>query len=776
MKKYLFIIILSGLFFLPKVSFGDTFGNTFIGASPNGDQVDYCEVTSSTLAFDGANVTSITSYVFTGTAENFKAVIYSDVAGQPKSLLATGAATAMPTTAGWVTSTISLSLNAGKYWLGACTQSGTGQVWITDPGSGNNVYWFTAAGSYATPPATWTDYGNNRTRQDSFFATYTTGGAPTLDQESFRFRNDNGDEASATWLTDQDATTTNPLNTNTRVRFIVNASGTIAASQYQLEFKRHASSTYESVATSSATASFGATGADATDGTTALTIPFPAGVQTGDMLVTVVGAKIAGIYPTTPAGWTLPLNSTSTGGRGASGAADRGTSTVTMFLREAQSAESGNLSVTITSGNSAAGTMFVYKKGIGDYWDYAASKGGVNVTSTNIFITGNVDMGVKKDDIVVSAFVPNGDAGDWSNEKITQSGVTYTTNTERVENPSTQGDDLELVVSDHTVTAGVSAGVPTYSASSSAGAANFPAGGAVMMRLRRIPKPILLASSTYINANAASSTTGQLTPPTSKEYIYTGSFGNINTSTTIKSINNQIVGSKFILSEQGIITKIRPYVYDNFGLSSINIKCGIYSSSSILLAESMNLTKSVPVFYGGYVDLLMTTYPVLSADTYILTCGSSQSWNITANTGDINQGVTTTIVYPTFPSSPAFNQNNYSFSIYANYSTSSFTGIFNPGYISDDTNSLPSLSITPNGYTELEWNFIATSTAVDGDVYDFRVTKNGTPLDTYSKSPNLTIGVHSNPPPASNALFINAAKFLINLPGMIINLPNLIIQ
>jgi hypothetical protein len=64
--------------------------------------------------------------------------------------------------------------------------------------------------------------------------TYTT---DSLDQEGFRFRNDDGDEASATWLDSQDANVTAPLDTNTRIRFVINGVGDPAATQFQLEAK-----------------------------------------------------------------------------------------------------------------------------------------------------------------------------------------------------------------------------------------------------------------------------------------------------------------------------------------------------------------------------------------------------------------------------------------------------------------------------------------------------------------------------------------------------------
>lgn len=77
------------------------------------------------------------------------------------------------------------------------------------------------------------------------------------------------------------------------------------------------------------------------------------------------------------------------------------------------------------------------------------------------------------------------------------------------------------------------------------------------------------------------------------------------------------------------------------------------------------------------------------------------------------------------------------------------TSSFFAGRISEDTNPLPSLTITPDYYTELEWNLQATSTSANGDIFNFRVTNNGTVLDTYSYTPVWIIG--SNSPPASSS-------------------------
>lgn len=69
------------------------------------------------------------------------------------------------------------------------------------------------------------------------------------------------------------------------------------------------------------------------------------------------------------------------------------------------------------------------------------------------------------------------------------------------------------------------------------------------------------------------------------------------------------------------------------------------------------------------------------------------------------------------------------------------SGNFTAGKISDDTNPV-TVDIDPNYYTELEWAFKALSSAEDTD-FDFRVTIDGTVLDTYTVTPTLTIASSS---------------------------------
>lgn len=60
-----------------------------------------------------------------------------------------------------------------------------------------------------------------------------------LEQEGFRWRNDDGNEAAATWKQDQDICTNFNKLKNIRIRFVVNASGDPGPLAFKLQYKQH---------------------------------------------------------------------------------------------------------------------------------------------------------------------------------------------------------------------------------------------------------------------------------------------------------------------------------------------------------------------------------------------------------------------------------------------------------------------------------------------------------------------------------------------------------
>lgn len=74
----------------------------------------------------------------------------------------------------------------------------------------------------------------DRSRRAGFLVTT----AAAIEQEGFRFRNDDGSEAAATWRQVQDVVDTVAADTNIRLRILLNATGDPASSAFQLEYRK----------------------------------------------------------------------------------------------------------------------------------------------------------------------------------------------------------------------------------------------------------------------------------------------------------------------------------------------------------------------------------------------------------------------------------------------------------------------------------------------------------------------------------------------------------
>lgn len=108
----------------------------------------------------------------------------------------------------------------------------------------------------------------------------------TIEQEGFRFRNDDGSETTATWLASQDTNITRAESLNTRLRILLNATGNPDTRRYYLYYKLSTDGTYIPVPTSgtdaitlSASSNITASG----EATTAL-LTAPSGKTTSDFV------------------------------------------------------------------------------------------------------------------------------------------------------------------------------------------------------------------------------------------------------------------------------------------------------------------------------------------------------------------------------------------------------------------------------------------------------------------------------------------------------------
>lgn len=336
-----------------------------------------------------------------------------------------------------------------------------------------------------------------------------------ISQTAYRFRNDDGSEATATWLAAENTNITQPTMTNTRLRIQASTTGDTAAALYQLEFKKSTDSVYKKVGTTTSAIAFVAT-STAVVGSTALTQTYPLGIQSGDLLVLGVESKPGTATIVTPAGWTVSPTANPIGGSGANGV-DTGTTTTKIFVREADSTDTGTFAVTITTGNSSIGQMAAYRRGTGQNWATSTVGAVDNVPNTNWSAATTTLLGLQSGDVIVTASGINTDASDFNAPAITATGITFGTEAKIASSTTTTGNDTGLFMTHHFVTAGTDSSGPTLTMTASGQAANRPAGGTVFIRLRQIDDPIHLKTTANIT-DTGEDTTAQLSVPGGKSF------------------------------------------------------------------------------------------------------------------------------------------------------------------------------------------------------------------------------------------------------------------
>lgn len=239
-------------------------------------------------------------------------------------------------------------------------------------------------------------------------------------------------------------------------------------------------------------------GAAAT-GSTSLSIPYPSGLRPGDLLVVCIGNK-RNVLPSTPAGWTLPSNGQGTNIGTGDGTVDQGYGKSTVFYRIAGGWESGNLTVTITNGNSAVGRMFAYRNATRE-WSVQAANGADNTAGTDWSCAMGQTLNLVSGDWVVACSGINTDGPTWSAQAISgMSGSPSITNTERQDSGTSTGLDCRLVVSDHSISGGTTGDYTmTFTMTASTSGTNNPCGSTVLFRLREAPqtKPYVWGPPNY---------------------------------------------------------------------------------------------------------------------------------------------------------------------------------------------------------------------------------------------------------------------------------------
>jgi hypothetical protein len=100
----------------------------------------------------------------------------------------------------------------------------------------------TTGGTYT---CTWTP-GTSQGAQ-MYMVALSAGGAPTLDQTHFRWRNDDGSETTATWAAAEDTPISLAKNTPVRLRVEIGATGDPASAAYKLQYRKVGDSTWRDI-------------------------------------------------------------------------------------------------------------------------------------------------------------------------------------------------------------------------------------------------------------------------------------------------------------------------------------------------------------------------------------------------------------------------------------------------------------------------------------------------------------------------------------------------
>jgi hypothetical protein len=237
-------------------------------------------------------------------------------------------------------------------------------------------------------------------------------------------------------------------------------------------------------------------------GTTSAAVPHPTGIVAGNLLLLFCSYKYNDIFAT-PAGWTK-MGAGGIGICGAGPGIDTGAAGIIVFFKIAVGGETGNLTVTNTSGNVLLCRMFRYSYAtatkdmaliIGNGEDSAAGSNqwftaltGWRSANGSVPLTG-ADVSVAANDVVVAASGINADTYTYTSQVFSMAGITTGTVVERQDSGTASGQDCALVITEHPITAGANSNDSfSYTMTSSSFTANNPCGGTVVVRMREVDK------------------------------------------------------------------------------------------------------------------------------------------------------------------------------------------------------------------------------------------------------------------------------------------------
>lgn len=352
--------------------------------------------------------------------------------------------------------------------------------------------------------------------------------APTgsVDQQAFRFYNDDGSESAATAAQTQGTDDTVALDTARIVRFLLQGTDDPDPATFKLKYQKNGSGGYADVligASTSPALTWGAAGtiAYSASGGTTVAPTYPTGITTNSALVLVLGMKPSsanGGTVTTPSGWTLQCQITGatdgdTGGYTTTLAADTGNTNLYMYTKDSVTgSESGTLSVTIGTNNVSWANIYRLQSSAVATWSYACATGKDTSAGSVSIATGS--MSITAGDHIIGAMVIPTDVttpAQFSAESFTQSGTTFGTVNEVEEAYSTTGNDIGGFIIESAVSSGSGSGAVTMAATAGGTTTNVRGPGIVLRaRASAVTNQIYIATSSNIT-DTGEDTTNRLT-------------------------------------------------------------------------------------------------------------------------------------------------------------------------------------------------------------------------------------------------------------------------
>lgn len=325
----------------------------------------------------------------------------------------------------------------------------------------------------------------------------------TIEQEGFRWRNDDGDEDGATWAAAQDTDISAPVSENRRLRVLLNATDDPGSTQFQLEY-RLAGGTYAKVLTAQPTEQIPTHVGKGTftSGTGALSVPPPGSLAADDLLLLVVESANEAIA--TPTGYTQVANSPQSTGTGAAAGGVR----LAVFYKVTTGSES-NVTVADT-GNHTTAQIHAFR-GVDPTTPIHQTAGAVDAAATTALSAPAVTTTLTNC-LIVNAIGLDKDAAD-SDTLSSVANAALSDVTEQHDQTVASGVGGGIaVITGGKATAG-STGNTTATGDSSTTHAYITI---ALAPVAPIVHPILLSPSAFVSAAAADTTTPQLTPPSGK--------------------------------------------------------------------------------------------------------------------------------------------------------------------------------------------------------------------------------------------------------------------